>query len=157
MKRKLWLMLALVLCLAIFPACQSKSEQTAFSPELVQTLADAGVFSEELEELDGETAFALYRLADYQLSLEALTDCAVLRSSGATCEEAAVLVLDSEESAQQAEQALRDYLDNQIAANQDYRPADIPKLENALVEQRANSVVMVVANDWESAAATLNK
>ena len=60
-------------------------------------------------------------------------------------------MLDSADSAQLAEQALRDYLDGQIAANRDYRPAEIPKLENALLECRENTLLLVVASDGEAA------
>lgn len=150
MKLNLRLLLAAVGCLALLTACRSKPEAQPFTPDLVQALVQADVFSEELEELPGETVFALYRLADYGLSPEALTDCAVLRSAGSTCEEAAVLVLDSADSAQLAEQALRDYLDGQIAANRDYRPAEIPKLESARIDRRGETVLLVVANDLEA-------
>ncbi|MGI5963239.1 MAG: DUF4358 domain-containing protein [Lawsonibacter sp.] len=152
MRKKEWKALLLSVCVGLLlVSCGSaeKEQPAEFSVELVQDLADAGAFSEELEPLDGDTAFALYRLGDYGLEREALTDCAVLRSSGATCEEAAVLQLelDSEEDAQQVEQALKDYLQSQIDSNRGYRPMEIPKLEDALVERQGNSFLLVVAND----------
>ena len=155
MRSKLWLLLAAVCCLAVLTACQGTKDAQPFSIDLVQKAVEANAFSEELEELDGDTAFALYRLADYGLSRENLTDCALLRSSGATCEEGAVLILDSEANAQQAEQALRDYLENQISSNRDYRPAEIPKLENALLERREQSVLLLVVNDQKAAQSVL--
>lgn len=151
MRSKLRLLAAALCCVTILTACQGKNDQSPFSKDLVQKLADGSVFSEELEELPADTAFALYRLSDYGLSQDALTDCALLRSSGATCEEAAVLILDSSQSAEKAEQALTDYLENQITSNQDYRPTEIPKLENAILERRSDTVLLVVANDREAA------
>ena len=133
-------------------SCQTKSaaDPSGYSIEAVNLMAEEGAFSEELEPLDGETAFLLYRLGDYGLEQNALTDCAVLRSAGATCEEGAVLIWQSEDQAVQAKQALEDYIQNQIDANVDYRPAEIPKLENALVSQVGNTVLMAVANDMEA-------
>ena len=108
-----------------------------------------------MEELDGDTAFALYRLADYGLSREDLTDCAVLRSSGATCEEGAVLVFAGEDQADQGRKALESYVQNQITSNRDYRPAEIPKLESALISRQGNTVLLVVASDYEAAQGAL--
>ena len=155
MRKYIRVMLAAVLALALTACGGGENGQTAYSPEQVQAMADAGAFSETLEELDGDTAFALYRLADYGLSREDLTDCAVLRSSGATCEEGAVLVFAGEDQADQGRKALESYVQNQITSNRDYRPAEIPKLESALVSCQGNTVLLVVANDYEAAQGAL--
>ncbi len=148
MKKLLQTVLALTLLLAL-AGCGGggKGYQTGD----VQAMAKAGAFSEELEELDGEVAFALYGLEDCGLKPEELTDCAVLRSAGATCEEAAVLVLAGEDQAETAEGALKDYVQKQIEANTDYRPAEIPKLENALISRKENTLLLVVADDLDAA------
>ena len=155
MRKYIRVMLAAVLALALTACGGGENGQTAYSPEQVQAMADAGAFSETLEELDGDTAFALYRLADYGLSREDLTDCAVLRSSGATCEEGAVLVFAGEDQADQGRKALEVYLQNQITSNEDYRPAEIPKLEAAELSCRGNTVLLVVASDLEAALGAL--
>lgn len=155
MKKYISLLLAGVMALALV-ACGGQTEPAPRRFELsdVQMLADAGVFSEELEALDTDIAFALYHLADYGLTLKDLTDAAVLRSSGATCEEGAVLLFDVEdwdEKVKLAVQALEDYVQSQIDTNVDYRPDEIPKLENAVIEARGNRVVLAVANDVQTA------
>src|SRR5699024_1626575 len=103
MKKLLSLMLAAVAALAL-TACGGGGEENGappiYSTQNVADIAEAGAFSETLEELDGDTAFLLYKLGDYGLSREDMTDCAVLRSSGATCEEAAVLVFSDAEQAE---------------------------------------------------------
>ena len=145
------LALALVLTLA---ACGSNEENNApplYSVGSAEGLAEAGAFSEELESVDGDTAFALYGLADAGLDRAQLTDCAVLRSAGATCEEAAVLILDSEDAAQTTMTALDGYIQNQIDTNKDYRPEEIPKLESAWTSARENTVLLVVAEDVNAA------
>ena len=88
-------MLAMMLNLTACGKSQSPSEPylEPFSETTLAALVEAGSFSEELEELDADMAFALYRLADCGLEREDLKDAVVLRSAGATCEEAAVLIL----------------------------------------------------------------
>ena len=155
MKKLLSLMLAAVAALALTACGGGGGEENGappiYSTQNVADIAEAGAFSETLEELDGDTAFALYRLSGAGLSREDLTDCAVLRSAGATCEEGAVLVFSSADQAETAAAALKDYVQNQIGENEDYRPAEIPKLEAAIVEQRENTVLLAVASDPEAA------
>lgn len=150
MKKLLTIMLALALSLGM-TACGGK-DSGDYKPADVQAMAEAGAFSETLEELDADTAFsALYRLESYGLAREDLKDCAVLRSAGATCEEGAVLVFDTEDHAQTAQEALERYVQGQIEANRDYRPAEIPKLEDAVLDRRENTLLLVVAADTQAA------
>lgn len=153
MKRILTMTLALVMAMGL-AACGGKGENDApplYGVHHVKAMAQAGAFSEELEEVDSDTAFLLYRLGDYGLTQEDLKDCAVLRSAGATCEEGAVLVFTGADKAEKAEGALKDYIQGQIEANEDYRPAEIPKLEGALVDRRGESLLLVVASDLDAA------
>lgn len=152
MKKILHMALALSLALAL-AACGGKEEK--YTTGDVQAMVDAGAFSEELEELDGDTAFLLYKLADYGLDEGDVKKCAVLRSAGATCEEAAVLVLSGNQQAKRAAEGLGTYLNDQIKANENYRPAEIPKLKEAYLSIKDNTVLMVVANDPEAAKAAV--
>ena len=146
------MMLAAALCAAALTGCGgSGTGGSAYTTGDVDKIAQAGAFSEELESVDGDTAFALYGLADAGLDRAQLTDCAVLRSAGATCEEAAVLILDSEDAAQTAMTALDGYLQKQIDTNKDYRPEEIPKLESAWTSARENTVLLVLAEDVNAA------
>lgn len=158
MKKLLHMTLVLALLLGL-SACAKGGDNDApplYGTYHVAALVEAGAFSEELEELDGDTAFLLYKLADCGLEREDLKDCAVQRSAGATCEEAAVLVFTSADKAKTAKGALEDYVQGQIEANTDYRPAEIPKLEEALVDVRGETLLLAVANDREAVEQTLN-
>lgn len=148
MKKLLTVTLALALVLGL-SACGGKEDETVWDTGDVQALLDSGAFSEELEELDKDTAFILYKLADY--GLDRLSGAIVRRSAGATCEELAYLVLDSEDSAKTAEKALEDYVQSQIEANEDYRPDEIPKLEDAYISRRGSTLLLVVASDIDAA------
>ena len=150
--RRMWMLLGTALCLLALGAC-GKGEETAWTQDQGQKLLDSGAFSEELEEMDLDTAFLLYRLGDWELEREALTGGLVRRSAGATCEELSVLIFQTEEQAQTAQKALENYLQTQIEENTDYLPAEIPKLESVWLECRGASVLLVVANDLEAAKA----
>lgn len=149
MKKMIALLMGLV-CVIGLTACGGNETKT---PELdpewtdVQAMVDAGAFSEELEEVDADTAFMLYKLADYGLVREDMLQATVLRSAGATCEEAAVLIFADADKASIALSAVDDYVISQIESNKDYRPNEIPKLEEALIERSNETVRLVVAND----------
>ena len=161
MKKQL-IALALVLaCLLGLTACGKTEEPAAapYTPDLLAKMADAGAFSEPLEVLEGDIVFALYLLADRGLTLKDLdlNACSALRSTGATCEEAAVLTFTGLDEAKLAEveKGLKDYLQAQIDANANYRPAEIPKLEKAIVDRRGPTFLVVVANDYQAAKSVL--
>ena len=161
MKKHLCLALALVLLLGL-AACGSNASSgngENGAPPLyfsghVAKIDESGAFTADLydlEEIDADTAFLLYRLGDHGLEREDLKECTVLHSAGATCEEAAVLVFTSADGAKTAVDALSDYIAGQIDENTDYRPAEIPKLENAWISTRGETVLLVVANDLDAA------
>jgi len=152
MRRKL-VLLALAFCAALALAACGGGEKAPdpYQTSDAQKLADAGAFSETLEAVDADTAFLLYRLEDFGLTREEMTDCLALHSTGATCEEGVVLVLSGEEQAEKAAEALTAYVSDQIEANTDYRPPEIPKLESAVVDRRGATVLLIVANDLDAA------
>lgn len=155
MKKRLCLMLALVLLLGL-AACgggENGAPPLYFSGHVAK-IDEAGAFTAglyDLEEVDADTAFLLYRLGGRGLEREDLKECTALRSAGATCEEAAVLVFTSADGARTAVDALGDYIAGQIDENTNYRPAEIPKLENAWISRRGETVLLVVANDLDAA------
>ncbi len=151
MKRKLLLLALGALLVVAAVACSSGESKSIWTLENGEEILASGAFSEELEELDGDTAWALYKLEQAGLARETMTESVCRRSAGATCEELALLVFDTEEAAQAAQQALENYLDSQIEANRDYRPGEISKLEGAWLEQRGYTLLMVVADDVQAA------
>ena len=155
MKKLLTSCMAIVLLCSL---CACGGEETeGFTTKLVDELMEQGAFSESLETLDADTAFMLYQFADYGLEREMMTDCAVLRSSGATCEEAAVLIWKDSDTAKLALQGLNDYMEDQIVSNESYRPNEIPKLEEARIETKKNTLLLVVANDYAVVSEILKK
>lgn len=45
---------------------------------------------------------------------------------------------------------MESYLQSEIEENKNYRPAEIPKLEDAFLQQAGNTVLMVVSTDTPS-------
>lgn len=141
-----------LMCALLLVGCgqtEPQKEPSFPATVTVQALLDSGAFSEELEELDPLLLFPLSGdAAEYEGSL-------LYYSTGATAETAAVIAVRDVDQVEQTEAALRTWLDGQIEAERDYRPAEAAKLENAILEARGNSVLLVVAADYEKAQAVI--
>lgn len=154
MKKLTRMIPAVLACFLLLTACAGEASPAAWTAADTQAILDSGAFSEELEELDCDTAWMLYRLSEVA-EREQLTGGTVYRSAGATCEELALLVFENEAAADAALEAVEDYVQAQIDANRDYRPAEIPKLEGKWLEQRGNTLLLVVAGDMDAARAAV--
>ena len=153
--RKSWNWTLALLCALLLSACGGGTDQAVWTSDHVQDILNSGAFSEELETLDCDTAWMLYGLAETGLEREQLVSGEIYRSAGATCEELTVLSFDSEDAAKTAADALETYVQSQIEANRDYRPAEIPKLEHNWLERRGATVLLAVANEPETAHAAV--
>ncbi|WP_294549366.1 DUF4358 domain-containing protein [uncultured Pseudoflavonifractor sp.] len=155
MKRSLskLLCLAAAVCL-LLGACSApaESESAPFDPETAtQAVLDSGAFSVELTELD---ASLLYDFSGYGLDASALTASKAYSASG-FAEQVSVTVWKDEAAAQAAVDMFKTYLDDMAATYKDYAPAEVPKLENAVLEQRGSSVLLAVVNDADAAQAAV--
>ena len=139
------LCLAAALCL-LLGACSAPADSgsAAFDPEAAtQAVLDSGAFSVELPELD---AALLYDFSGYGLDSSTLTASKAYSASG-FAEQVSVTVWKDEAAAQAAVDMFKTYLEDMAATYKDYAPAEVPKLENAVLEQRGSSVLLAVAND----------
>lgn len=149
MKRliSLWAALALTLSLA---ACSGGKDPAGYDPAAVsKALLDSGAFSETLEALDADLVKGLYGLETGP------EEAAVYTSTGATAEEVAVMTFAGQEAADAALKAMEARVADQKAACEGYLPAELPKLDKAILRQSGKSVLLVVANDAEKAQAAL--
>ena len=121
MREKLLCLAAAAACLTMLAGCGGGTSAQPYTQEQAQAILDSGVFTDDLEELDSDTIWALYGLESGGLSREALTESFVRRSSGATCEELALLTFADGDAAQASLAPLETYLQNQIKDNEDYR------------------------------------
>jgi len=151
MRRMLLPLLALCLCLS---ACGGGEEQAAgYDPAATaQALVDAGVFTQAVDTLDLETACtALYG----GLDPETVEEGVVYASLTAGAEELAVLKLNSQSAAEAALAALENRVAEQKEALEGYQPEEVGKLDQAIVERRGNTVLLLVAGDSVLAQSTL--
>ena len=144
MKRLTALLCAAVLCLL----CACGGTSRPFSTDLVDEILESKTFSEPLEPLDREIACFIYQLDPEQSNL---TDLKAYRSSGATCEEVAVLIFETEDDASAAMSSLESYLAARLEDCRDYMPDQAVKLENATLAQHTNTVLLLVPGNWMAA------
>lgn len=151
MKRILPAITALLLVFLLLSACGGSGKQPLPAPEeLAKKLLDAGIFSEELEEADGDIAAYLYGLTD--------TDGVELRSwmsSGATAEELTVFTCQDDAALSAVRKSVDARLEMQKSTFSNYVPAEVPKLEGAAVRVADKVLVVCVAADPEKAAKLL--
>lgn len=137
-------------CLLLCACGGGEKTPAAFEPEAaVQSLLDSGAYSEALEAVDVTVAVMLFGLEGDPEQYEGSVAC---YSTGATSETAAVFRTRDEEQAAATEEALRLWIEDQIDACRDYQPAEVEKLEHAVLEVRGNTVLLAVAADWDAAA-----
>ncbi len=142
------MILAAALCLLLGACSSPAGSGTVFDPETAtQAVLDSGAFSVELTELD---AAMLYDFSGYGLDGSTLTASKAYSASG-FAEQVSVTVWKDEASAQAAVDMFKTYLEDMATTYQDYAPAEVPKLENAVLEQRGTSVLLAVSNDADAA------
>ena len=141
MMKKITCALLAAALLLVGTACHKKSEQQApfRADDVAQALLTSGAFSETLEELDLDIALMMFWLDGDMSQYEGSR---VYCSTGATAETLAVICVADPNLVSQVEQALKAWVDSQVEAEMDYRPTEVPKLMNATLVSRGNSVLL---------------
>ena len=137
-QRLIWPVLALVVLLS---ACGADGK--AYTTADAQALIDADAFDGEMEQVDSYTVALLYGLEE-----NAVIDCAsyIAINSSASADEVTVLVLRDEAAAKTAEEACKKRVESQIESYQTYGPDQVPRLEEAVISRRENTVLLAVWN-----------
>lgn len=151
MKQKL-AALCLLFCLAL--ASCGKPAEAALEPydgDDVTTLLNAGLFSEAPEELDDDIACEVLGVDPGQIS-----DCQVYLPTSTNAEALALLVLNDAANAEDVKAACETWIADQIESYQDYAPANVPKLEGAVISVRENTVLLVVGSDPAAAKSAVD-
>lgn len=137
---------AVALCL-LLGGCTQTASARPFQAGDAQTLLDSGAFSEPMEVMDQDLVCGTL----YQIDAATVTECAVYTTLTAGAEELAVLVLQDETAAQEALTALEQRVADQKAALENYQPDEVGKLDNAILERRENTVLLLVPADADAA------
>ncbi len=137
--RALCLVLALVMVF-VLAACGSEAPKDVDISALADDLLAAGEFGEPLSPLDSSVALGLYACAEG-------TEAVAYAGSGATAEELAVFKCSSEDAATALVSSLETRNQTRIEQYSSYNPAEVPKLESALIMSSGVYVVLCVATD----------
>lgn len=148
--RKLWILLAAVLLLG---GCGGKATNVDIVPaDAAAAIVEQVSFTDTLVEAEGDVAKNFYPLDDR------ITDYAVyISGSGSTASEVAVLKVADAANAAHAEEIVRSRLDTLVAMFENYRPDEMVKLQNPLIETRNNVVYFVTADDTAQAREAIDK
>lgn len=122
-------------------ACGTKEVQINVD-ELGSCLMDEISYSDSLSELDLDTASMFMDLSGTEI-----TDSFIAESSGATAEEIVVLECADEENAALAKKCLDLRVSEQTEAYTDYVPAELIKLDNAVIVTAGRYAILSVSDD----------
>lgn len=149
MKRIILCLLALAMCLSL-AACGGDKE--ADLQDMAKELKDSGAFTDQLSEPAEGVAQQIYGYdaADVQ-------ECVMYYGTGATAEEIFLARCTDSAAAQRIQTLCQARVQNQIASFETYVPAEVPKLQNAVIGTAGNVAVMVVSNDSNTCQSIVEK
>jgi hypothetical protein len=153
MKRKLSFLLALVLLLGLLAGCGGKAVEIDLS-SLSEALLSSGAFTAVIEPVDSEIGCYLYGLETGDACPAA--EMVFFLSEGATANELALFKAKDKDSAAVLAKAVTDRLDYQKQSFESYAPAEVSKLEDAIVTTTGLYVLLVVTEDYSAARTTLD-
>ena len=141
MKRTLAIIFTLILALALVSCGGSaKSDFTMDTKALVNELHDAQLF---LDSLTPISESALNKVVG--INTEGVVDFVYEMGTGVTGEELCVITCDSEDTAKRVFEEVKTHRDDYIKQYESYAPDAIPRMENAVLEQKGVYVVYVSA------------
>ncbi len=138
-RRATLLVLALAMVLAL-AACGGNEPKAVDINALADEMLSAAEFGEPMNALDSSVALGLYGCAEG-------TEVVAYAGTGATAEELAVFNCGSEEASTALADNLEQRNETRISQYASYNPAEVPKLESAVIIQSGQYVAFVVAAD----------
>jgi len=136
----------LLTLLLVLGGCTSKLK-SAPAPEIADKVLEGIAFEDELMEVDGRVVEEYYGI-----ELSNVKEYAVYMSaSGATAEEIAIFQASSEDAAKKIEEALASRVNDLKIGFENYVPAEMTKLGNAVIIRNGSTAMLVIANDHEAA------
>lgn len=151
MKKRGLLLGILVACL-LLAGCTQKAAEAPLKPcaEVLAAIEASQTF-EEMTALSEQQTLKYLDLNESLLSDSAMS----MDASRATAEGIVVLTATDAENLKQAQQALEAYRDVTLEQYRDYRPDEVPKLENAVLQTKGLQTVLIVSKDAAAAKTAL--
>lgn len=130
--------------LLLLPGCGAKkfSSQTVEPRKWADVILKDAKFSDQLTELAPTAA-----LKRYSVEKSDVENSAVYVGTGATAEEFGVWKMKDAAAADVLEKNAQKLLAAQKNSYADYNPAEVPKLQNAVIEKQGNVVVVCVSSN----------
>jgi hypothetical protein len=148
---------ALILCVAaltLFTACgrHGSFNSTSADPQKIADSIKSGAeFTDELTEISSDAAIKRYGLTQGDLQ-----SAVVYIGTGSTAEEIAVFKAKDSNAAGGMLKKAQSFIQTQEDNYADYKPAEVPKLKSAVVEQKDNFVVLCVSADNNKAKSLIS-
>lgn len=149
MKNKLIAAILAAVMLAV-TGCGAKKDVQIDIDALASELAAGVAFEDELSLIDDGMIPMLYDADVY-------ADAVLYLGSGATAEEIAVFACEDETRAKGMLDEANSHIESQIISFEDYIPAEVQRLEEAIVRQAGRYVVIVVTADTDAAEKILDE
>lgn len=127
--------------LFLLVSCGKKSE--IINAELSREITDNVEFSEQLTQVD--TINAQKR---YMLSSKDYSEITAFVGTASVCDEFVIVKTTDTEG---ITEDLRSYIDSKKESYKTYRPNEVYKLDNAIIEQYEDAVVMIITADSDNA------
>lgn len=143
---------ALTICL-LLGGCASPVDSSVARPcgEIADAV-QAGQTFEEMTPLSQKQVLQYLDLDEAQLADMAMH----MDASRATAEVIVVLEAKDAQGLQAAEEALEAYRDSTLEQYRDYRPEEVPKLEQAVLKSKGMQAALIVAKDAQQAEKSLD-
>ena len=132
---------AVITAFVLLASCGKKSE--IINAELSQEITDNVEFSEQLTQID--TINAQKR---YMLSSKDYSEITAFVGTASVCDEFVIVKTTDTEG---ITEDLRSYIDSKKESYKTYRPNEVYKLDNAIIEQYEDAVVMIITADSDNA------
>lgn len=139
---------AMVLALALFAVAAGcgSTEVEVNVAALAADLAAADIFDDIVSEMPAELVPHFYSYDETDV-----VGCALYQSTLAAAEEVFVARCADDAAAARVKKACEGRVADQLASYEDYVPAEVPKLKDALLQVSGNYVIFVVSNNTAAA------
>ena len=152
MKKLISLMLLALVCLT-FVSCggNNGAEIKIDTAALTEGLLTGQEYTYKMEQIDEDIALSLYSVEKADV-----VSVHMYSAGGVSAEEIAVFEAVSPEAADRILKSAKLRIETQVESFTDYVPAEIPKLNNAVVKGKGNYVVVSVSPNYTKAAEVIN-
>lgn len=149
---KKWMKAAagLSLLALVLTGCGNQTTVTVDTAALADRLCSEVTWNDQLGEVELSKALGVYGIQE-----DAVASGKVYMGTNATAEEIAVLEAVSEDRVADLEAGVQARVEAQLESFESYNAAEVPKLENPLIETRGNYVILCVCDDTAEAEAVI--